>query len=516
MPDNLKALPVVLLLAALVYAFAKAPACAMASTAADFNRRRNLWFGITLTAFLAHNFWILIIVAAAMLHLTGRREPNKLAMLFFVLFAVPPIRVDIPGLGIVNLLFSIDYLRLLALVLLLPAFLSLRKQADTEGFGRSLPDKLLAGYLILQFALIVPATTITNSLRHGVLYPFLSIFLPYYVASRSLRDIQQFRDALMGFVVAAMVLSAIGTFEYLKGWLLYAGVDEALGIRWEFGSYQIREGGLRATASTGGPIFLGFVCAVGIGLYLFLRRSVQSSAVWYLGLLLLIAGLISNVSRGPWVGAVALALVFIATGPAPLKGYVRLGLLGILALAVLQATPLGEKLISVLPYIGTAQQSNVDYRERLAQVSFQLILVNPFFGVGDYTRLPEMQEMRQGEGIIDMVNTYAGVGLVNGLVGLSLFSGAMLAAALGIVMAMRKLADRTAENYRLGQALLATLIGVMVIIATVSPIMAIPVVCWSVVGIGVAYARMVAGAKSSADFVATSAGLQAATVKPGS
>ena len=48
MAEHLRALSVILVLATLVYAFAKAPACATASTAADFDRRRNLWFGITL------------------------------------------------------------------------------------------------------------------------------------------------------------------------------------------------------------------------------------------------------------------------------------------------------------------------------------------------------------------------------------------------------------------------------------------------------------------------------------
>ncbi len=499
MPDHLRALPVVLLLAAAVYAFSKAPACALASTAADFNRRRNLWFGITLTAFLAHNFWVYIVAAAVMLLVAARRETNKIALYYFVLFAVPPFRADIPGLGIVGHLFSIEYLRLLALTLLLPAFLVLRKQPDIERFGRSMPEKLLAGYLILQFALMLQGGNVTNALRYGIVYPFLGVFLPYYVASRSLRDIQQFRDALMAFAVAAMVLSVIGAFEFLKGWLLYAGVNEALGVGWGYDMYQLRAGGLRATASAGGTVLLGYVITVGLGFFLYLRKAVANSTMWYLGLLLLVAGLISSVSRGPWVGAIALAALFIAAGPSPLKGLSILGLLGIIALPVLLLTPMGEKFISILPFIGTAEQFNVNYRERLAQVSFQLILANPFFGTtGNFRLLPEMQELIQGQGIVDVVNTYAAVGMAYGLVGLSLFSGALLTAALGIFKALRTLPDKTAEVYRLGQALLATLFAIMVILATVSQVMVIPVVFWSVAGLGVAYAKMVLAARSPA------------------
>src|SRR6266568_2946820 len=123
MPEYLKALVVILVLATVVFAFAKAPVCSIVSTAGDFERRRNLWFGLTLVVFLAHNFWIYIIAAAALLSLAASRESNKLAMFFFLLFAVPPIEAPISGLGLVENLFTINYPRLLALTVLVPAFL---------------------------------------------------------------------------------------------------------------------------------------------------------------------------------------------------------------------------------------------------------------------------------------------------------------------------------------------------------------------------------------------------------
>ena len=73
MPVHLRALVVILVLATAVLAFVKAPACALAITPKDFERRRNLWFAITLAAFLAHNFWIYIIVVAALLLLAAQR-----------------------------------------------------------------------------------------------------------------------------------------------------------------------------------------------------------------------------------------------------------------------------------------------------------------------------------------------------------------------------------------------------------------------------------------------------------
>jgi hypothetical protein len=532
MPEHLRALVVILVLAAAVFAFAKAPACTLASTTGDFERRRNLWFGITLAAFLAHNFWIYIIVAAALLLFAVPREPNKLAMFFFLLFAVPAIPAQITGLGIINYFFTIDYIRLLTLAVLLPAFLSLRTQPDIERFGRSIPDKLIAGYIILNLVLQLTVDTFTNTLRHGVFYAFIDIFLPYYVASRLLKNLQGFRDALMAFVMAALVLSAIGAFEFAKHWLLYASVHDALGVRWEYAHYLARGGSLRAQGTTGQPIPLGYAIAVATGFFLYLRKlargeslraqgttgqpiplgyvivlatgfflylrkSVPNLMAWGLGLALLIAGLIAPLSRGPWVGAAAMLLVFVAIGPSAGLRFAKLGLLGVLSLPVLLASPAGETIIDYLPFIGTVEAENVTYRQRLAEISTRVIMQNPFFGTFDFIYSPELQELKQGEGIIDVVNTYLGVGLASGLVGLSLFSGFFIAVAVSIFKGMRNLADRNDELYLLGQVLFSTLLGILVILFTVSSISVIPVIYWSVAGLGVAYARMLSSSTNS-------------------
>src|SRR6476661_1475374 len=165
MPEHLRALVVIIVLSTVVFAFAKAPACAVAMSPADFTRRRNLWIGVTLVAFLAHNFWIYIVVSGAMLLITIGREKNRVALFFFMLFALPPIEAEITGLGLIRFLFSIDYIRLLLLTVLLPTFFALQKERATVAFGHSLVDKFVAGYVVLNIALIFTATTFTNTLR---------------------------------------------------------------------------------------------------------------------------------------------------------------------------------------------------------------------------------------------------------------------------------------------------------------------------------------------------------------
>ncbi len=479
-----------LLLAMAVFAVARNPACSAAQSAADYSRRRNLWFGITIFVFLANNFWIYIVGVGAILLISMQKEQNKLALFFILLFAVPPIPAEIGGLGIVNFLFVIDYLRLLALVVLLPAFLYLRRQKDIERFGSNLPDKLLAGYLILQLGLILQVSSLTNAARVGIFYPFLGIFLPYYVASRSLRTLADFRGALMAYVIAALILSVVGMFEFMRHWLLYHPLEEALGVNWKLSRYLSRGDELRAQASTGQPIPLGFAVAVAIGFLIYLRRSVSDKRRWMLGMALLVGGLISSLSRGPWVGAAVTLFLFVVTNPKPVRSVIRFLLIGSVVFAGTLMSPAGDKVLSYLPWIGTVETSTIDFRAQLLEYSINVILRNPFFGAPDYINDMELQDLATGTGFIDIVNSYVGIGMAQGLVGLSLFLGVFVAILLGMFRTMRRITDKSSEHYLLGQALFAVLVGILVSIGTVSSISIIPVVYWAVAGLGVAYLRM--------------------------
>jgi O-antigen ligase len=500
MPEHLKALIVVTMLATVVFAVARLPACGGAMRGADFDRRRNLWFGVTAAVFLAHNFWIYIIVAGVLLTMAVPREANKLALYYFMLFAVPNFSGEITGLGVIKHFFTIDYPRLLSLTVLLPAFIYTIGQTQTLRFGSMLADKLLAGYLILQFLLMLQTSTFTNTLRIGVFYAFVDVFLPYYVASRTLNSLAQYRDALMSFAVAALVLAAIAAFEFARHWLLYASLPKPLDVGWEIANYMSRGDSLRAIGSTGHGIALGYVMAVALGVFLYVKRLTPRTGVWLLGLGLLVAGLLVPISRGPWMGAAAMLLVFIVTGPAPLKGFVKLGLLGLALVPLLFLSSAGKDIIDSLPFIGRIDEASASvlYRQRLLEISIQVILQNPLLGAYNYFYSAAFQELKQGQGMLDIVNSYLGVALGSGLLGLSLFSGFFIAAGGGIARALRRIGDRNDERHLLGRVLLAVLTGILVTIFTVSSISVIPLIYWSVAGLGVGYAHLFTAAAEPA------------------
>lgn len=492
MPEVLRALGVILLLAFAVFALARPAFSAATMQGEDYLRRRNLWVALVATAFVAHNIWIYIVVAAYLLVRAAPRDGNRVALYFFLLFALPGFSARIPGLGIINYVFDIGYIRLLALTLLLPTFLELRRDAATPRFGSLGPDRLIGSYLVLQFGLMLVASTVTNTLRVGVFYAFIDVFLPYFVISRSLRSITSLREALAAFAIATLVLSAIAVFESTRHWLLYASLDEALGVESPWGAYLERgEGGLlRAQASAGHAIPLGYVIALGLVLFHAVHRALPSRWAWAAGMVLLLAGLIAPVSRGPWVGAAAMLLIFIIIGPAPAVRVAKLGLLGVIVAAGLLASPAGDSIIRVLPFVGE-EDHTVTYRQQLVQVSLELMLDNPFFGAYDYIYSPAMQDLRQGQGIVDVVNTYVAIGLGSGLIGLGLFAGFFLVIALAVFRAMRRLTDRESETYLIGQALFTAIFGILLMIGTVSSVTIIPTVYWALAGVGVGYATLV-------------------------
>ncbi len=490
MPEHFRALIVILFLATIVFAFAHRSACAITESE-DFARRRNLWLALTLAAFLAQNFLVYSLIATLLLIYSNSREYNPPALFFSLMFVLPVATVQVPGMGLVNYLFDLSHLRILALIILLPVFFSLRQKNDNLSFGRSGPDKALTAYLVLTIILsLLREPSVTNTFRQAF-YLFIDIFLPYYVISRSLKNLQSFRDALASFVLAIMVLAALAVFEFSKHWLLYSSLLTALDLKEGMTGYLGRDGMLRVSASAGQPIVLGYIMAVGVGLYLFLQRYIQQKLMLRSGVVLLTAGLIVPLSRGPWIGTALLVLVFIATGRNPARRLMGMALMGMLALPLFAMLPGGERVINLLPFVGTTEKENIDYRENLITNSMIVIQRNPWFGSIDFLETPEMEAMRQGQGIIDIVNSYIAVTLKTGFVGLGLFVGFFALTLFGIFRAMRSIPDRGSEEHLLGRALLATLVGILTTIFTVSSISYIPIVYWSVAGLGVAYAQMV-------------------------
>lgn len=490
MPEHLRALVFILALAVPIFVLAKMPITAQACTLEDFKRRRNMWFALTLAAFLAHNIWVFSAVATVMLIYAMRTEGNAFALYLALMLAVPRVAVSIPGFGLMNELFVVEPLRLLSLFVLLPAYLKLRKQPGIEPFGQLLCDKLLLATFALELALTLPHRTFTSVIRDSVFYAFTNTFLIYYVASRGLRTPKAFRDALGAFTVAALVFCAVLVIEFARRWLLYSSLDAALGVRTAERGYLLRSGMLRAEATGGQAIAAGFVAAVAIGLYLYVRTLIPNPLMRRLGMALLIAGVIGAFSRAPWLGAAGSILVFMLLGPSPMGNLFKLFGVLLLAVPILLGTDSGAVIIDHLPWVGKVDSQNVDGREHLANVAVRVIMQNPFFGNFDFALNPDIEALRGSDGIIDLVNTYVMVALKGGIVSVVLFVVFIAATWLGALAALFRL-EPTEERHVLGRALVGTLLGCMFIIGTMSPIFFVYPLIWTLAGLCVGFRQMV-------------------------
>lgn len=492
MPEHLRALLFILPIAWAVFAFAKKAIVPNGlAKPEDFDRRRKLWFALTLAAFLAHNFWIFAAVATIAILYLARDEPNKAAMHFVVLVCLPRLTASISGGGLVKELFAIDPLRLLALFILVPVWWQLRKRPDVEPFGKLLTDKIMIAMFALEIMLTLPERTIPSVLRDSVFYAFTNVFLLYYVSSRSLRSMQHFRESLSALTVGLWIFCAIVAFEFLRRWLLYSTLERALGVSLGDRGYLIRSGMLRAEGTAGQSIIAGYVAAVGIGIYLYVRILIQNPWMRRAGMALMFAGIIGAFARGPWVGGVAVILVFLVLGPSPIGSIGKIVGVIVLSLPLLLSTDAGLTIIDHLPWIGTVDSRNVDFRENLFDVAIRVILQYPFFGNYDFAVIPEIEALRGNDGIIDVVNTYIMIALRGGLVSLALFVLLVLVAMWGVFTTLLKL-DKKDERHVLGRALLATMIGALITIATVSPIFFVYPLYWCLTGLMVGFTQLVA------------------------
>jgi len=306
----------------------------------------------------------------------------------------------------------------------------------------------------------------------------------YFAFSRLLPERRQLADAMGALCLAVAIAAPIGIFESLRGWLVYVGIPLVWGQPVE--GYLFRGDALRAQASMGHSLTLGYVIAMSIGLWMYLKAGEISKLRNAVFVSLLCVGLFVTYARGPWVAAMLAVLIAVVLGSRNAVQIVKMMLPPVAAVAVIIVSPLGGRFVELLPFVGTAGQDSIEQRQRLAETSWRLIQENPLFG--NPFVLLQMEELRLGQnGIIDLVNAYAQVALFYGLVGLALFV-AVYIGALVKSYATLKLA-RAAGDLDLiwmGASLIACMVSSLFLMATSGHLW----LEWVLAGLLVSYARL--------------------------
>jgi hypothetical protein len=443
---------------------------------------RNTWFAVTVAAFLTGNFFVFALVVVIICIYARSAGAATVGLCFVLLFAAPPAITLVSGFGFVNQLLPLSNGRVLSIALLLPTLVATARSDGRKTRAYTAPDVLVISYVLLLIALEFRRSDLTNVMRVAVGYA-LDVLIPYLAFSRTVRSVLDFQKALLGFVVAVLPLSLISVLEFIKSWHIYGGIATDWG---EPISYLRREGLLRAAGPTGGGIALGFVLMVAVGCALpFWHRINPSRRFVAVALAIFSAGSVAALSRGPWLGTAVLVTAYLAVGARPVENLGKLLTIGLIVVVPLLLSPAGDSIIKFLPFVGSVEEGTVTYRQQLFDASLSVIEHDLWFGSTEFLSSPELKALMQGEGIIDLVNTYIEVALKSGLVGLSLFVAFFAAILMGLRPFLKDI-----HLSEFAGASVAILLAILFTIATVSSVDFIPWIYWSFAGLSVALIRI--------------------------
>ncbi len=486
MPEHLRALAIIALLGGFSF-WTLQGALSPLVTKAELRKWRNLWLAIVSTAFLSSNFWVFVITISVIIAaFVPRSPPQRVTYYLLLICALPSLSAEIPGVGGIRYLFEMSYPRLLTLLLLAPLLFNERRRLPQNLRLFRLPsDRYIVGFIILLSLLAFRDDTITNGLRKIAML-LVDIIVPYYALSRYLRTREEINVALAAILLGIVPIAYIGLFESLRHWHLYDEMGRSL-LGHAISGYDVRAGVLRASAVFKSPIVLGYIMVIGFSLLLYLRSFVPKSKLLILTGGILLLSLLGSVSRGPWIGFVIFFLAYIWSGHQRLRQYTLAAVVIIMSFPLIMLTPYGKRFVDLLPIVGSTRTDTIEYRQKLAEISWKLFQRNPLLGSTHYRETPEMESMRQGQGIIDIVNSYINIALSHGMLGVLLFLLIFFSTASHLYNSTKNKPRRSERVVMLSRILFGIHIYILSVIATVSSIDYVPIFYWMIIGVSAAH-----------------------------
>jgi len=280
--------------------------------------------------------------------------------------------------------------------------------------------------------------SITAMIRQSIPV-LLTIPLPYFLISRALRSANDVRRFLLAFTMSGFVMAVVATAEARLHWLIYRQIEGLLQIQMSVNGYsKLRAGLIRAPASFPESTTLAIFLVLAIMAAFATRSSFASKGKWWVVLSVLGLGLISANSRSAFLvlplGLVAWDFYRRRYGALAIK---VVGAAGVYVLALFAAQFSAFFAAMVGQDSGTASTS--DYRVQLLHRGMEEIRKHPIFGQNLKSALDNLQDLRQGEGIIDLVNGYINYGLVSGYPGMVALGLAFISLCIAMLVARAKL-----------------------------------------------------------------------------
>lgn len=295
----------------------------------------------------------------------------------------------------------------------------------------------------------------------------IELGLPYFVYRRFVHGRAEFGHVVAALAGAAMILSFLALCESRLHWALYDTIysNQSLG-GFMSRNTKLRGGFLRAPTSFSDSTAFAIFEMVGVFAVISSRRFFRSGPLWSGSIVLTILGLIAAQSRGADLGLIfGLVIVLAVRRRYALAGAIAGGAVAIVALLLVLASssPMAAAFIGAEKHAGPDQ----DYRQTLLRRGLQVGMEHPILG-DDITRIiTKMSDIKQGEGIVDFVNSYLAIFLNSGLVGL----GLVLVLIIVIFSKIFRVRDKYENKYSAGlQIFVASALGAELFALAFTPI----------------------------------------------
>lgn len=352
----------------------------------------------------------------------GKGGQGRLPAYVLLACISPQFSMELENVAGLRDVMRLDAFRIIELFILVPAAVALiaRRERAPYPWWMMVSDAatgLYAAYWIGQ----IFGHLSTTALSREALQVLLDTVLPYFVISRACVQPEMRQRVLSVLLFGAAYESMVAIAEGLSRHVLYGQLQYLYGTRWNLLGAMTRGDWVRAQAAFSGPLVMAMLALFAIGVWFALRPIAKSRAYSLVGLTLL-GGLVLTFSRGPLLALGILVVGLTCLRFLSAKRFLLLSAIVVIVAAVAWSAGLGDSLVEAINNTTGADKQadfNVIYRQQLLKTSVALIQQSPWFGVPNY--LDYMADLKQGDGIVDLVNTYLIVALNVGVVGLVLF-----------------------------------------------------------------------------------------------
>lgn len=268
--------------------------------------------------------------------------------------------------------------------------------------------------LIAMFVFIYNRDGNLTVLLRGLTTYVIAFAGPFLLIRGCAKDSRDIEGLLVRLCAGGMIVAVTGIFQARWQWIIFETYHQTLHVPIPLTSaaLSLRAGFLRTGGSmidyTAGGMFLALIISIFP-----LFRSKFTSRGFYLVVLILLGGLVVTQSRGAWVAAIV-GSIFVAAFRKQWSRFVILtGGIAIAELSLLtfaKSSRLAEITGQTSEAVGT-----VDYRQRLFTLGIQQIKSHPIFGQTPENLSINLYELKQGQNIVDFVNSHLFVAMSAGL-----------------------------------------------------------------------------------------------------